>query len=279
MPSIFSRARLLLGALLLQLAAPAMADLMVYPTRIVFEKNQRAAQLELINSGQETATYRISIVNRRMSEIGEFSPADTPLAGESFAADLLRYSPRQVVLAPGVGQTIRVSLRKPADLPEGEYRSHLQFDRVPEAGGATSIDAAGIKPGEVGVQLKALVGVSIPLIVRHGETTAGVALTGLQLLKSSAGQPPLLAAVLNRSGNRSVYGDLGATFTPRGGPPQEVGKAGGVAVYTPNALRRVKLELQPPPGLALAGGTLRLSFRERPEAGGKLLAEAAIELP
>ena len=280
MSSIFSRARLLLGALFLQLAPPAVADLMVYPTRIVFEKNQRAAQLELINSGQESATYRISIVNRRMSEIGEFSPADTPLAGESFAADLLRYSPRQVVLAPGLGQTIRISLRKPADLPEGEYRSHLQFDRVPEAGGATSIDTAGTKPGEVGVQLKALVGVSIPLIVRHGETTAGLALTGLQLIKSSsAGQPPLLAAVLNRSGNRSVYGDLGATFTPRGGAAQEVGKAGGVAVYTPNPLRRVKLELQPPPGLALAGGTLRLSFRERPDAGGKLLAEAAIELP
>jgi hypothetical protein len=279
--SFFSpRARLLLGALFLLLAAPAMADLMVYPTRIVFDKNQRAAQLELINNGQETATYRISIVNRRMSEIGEFSPADAPLAGELFAADLLRYSPRQVVLAPGVGQTIRISLRKPADLPVGEYRSHLQFDRVAQAGGATSIDTASTKPGEVGVQLKALVGVSIPLIVRHGETTADLALTGLQLLKPAApGQPPLLAAVLNRNGNRSVYGDLGATFAPRGGTAQEVGKAGGVAVYTPNPLRRVKLELRPPPGLVLAGGTLRLSFRERPEAGGKLLAEAVIELP
>lgn len=274
------RTRLLLGALLLLLAAPAMADLMVYPTRVVFEKNQRAAQLELINNGQESATYRISIVNRRMNEIGEFSPADAPMAGELFAADLLRYSPRQVTLAPGVGQTIRISLRKPADLPEGEYRSHLQFDRVPEAGGANSIGPDAAKPGEVGVQLKALVGVSIPLIVRHGEATADLALTGLQLLKpAAAGQPALLAAVLNRSGRRSVYGDLGATFTPRGGAPQELGKAGGVAVYVPNPLRRVKLELRPPLGLALAGGTLRLSFRERPEAGGKLLAEAALELP
>ncbi|MDO8771955.1 MAG: molecular chaperone, partial [Burkholderiaceae bacterium] len=77
----------------------AWADLMLYPTRIVFEKNQRAAQLELINNGAETATYRISVVNRRMSETGEFSAIDSPAPGEQFAGELLRYSPRQVVLA------------------------------------------------------------------------------------------------------------------------------------------------------------------------------------
>lgn len=270
----------LLGVLALLLSSPAAwADLMVYPTRVVFEKNQRAAQLELINNGQESATYRISIINRRMNEIGEFAPADPPLPGELFADELLRYSPRQVVLAPGVSQTIRISLRKPADLPVGEYRSHMQFERVPQAAGASGISAAATKPGELGVQLTALVGVSIPVIVRHGETSASVTLSGLQLLKPSAGQPPLLAAVMNRSGNRSVYGDLGATFTPHGGAPQEIGKANGVAVYSPNPLRRVKLELRPPPGVVLAGGILHLSYRERPEAGGKLLAEAVIELP
>jgi P pilus assembly chaperone PapD len=273
---------LLLGAwFMLLAAAPASADLMLYPTRIVFDKNQRAAQLELINNGQESATYRISVVNRRMSETGEFSAVDSPLPGEQFAGDLLRYSPRQVVLAPGGGQTIRISLRKPAELPAGEYRSHLQFDRVPEASAASSIDAPGPKlaAGEVGVQLKALIGASIPVIVRHGETAANVTLSGLELPKPTAGQAATLAAVLQRSGNRSVYGDLGATFTPQGGATQEVGKAGGVAVYTPNPLRRVKLELQPPAGLVLARGTLRLTYRERPDAGGKLLTEASIELP
>ena len=258
---------------------PAWADLMVAPTRIVFDKNQRAAQLDLINSGAETATYRISIVNRRMSETGEFSAIDSPGPGEQFAGELLRYSPRQVVLAPGIGQTVRLSLRKPADLPAGEYRSHLIFEKVAAAKGATSLETQTAPAGEVSVQLTMLVGVSIPVIVRHGETTADVKLTGLELLKPVAGQPATLALVLQRSGNRSVYGDLGAIFTPQGGAAQEVGKAGGVAVYTPNPLRRVRLALQPPPGLVLARGTLRVTFRERPEAGGKLLAEAAIDLP
>jgi hypothetical protein len=274
--------RALLGvSFMLMVAAPASADLMLYPTRIVVEKNQRAAQLGLINNGQESATYRITIVNRRMSETGEFSPVDSPLPGEQFADELLRYSPRQVTLAPGASQTIRISLRKPADLAAGEYRSHLQFDLVPEVSAVNSIDAAGAKQasGDVGVQLKPLVGVAIPVIVRQGETAATAALSGLELLKSAPGQAPMLAAVLQRSGNRSVYGDLAATFTPQGGATLEVGKAGGVAVYTPNPLRRVKLELHPPPGLVLARGALRLTYRERPEAGDKLLAETLIELP
>lgn len=266
-----------LAALLL--AGQARADLMVFPTRLVFEKNQRAAQIELINNGSETATYRISIVNRRMNEVGQFSAAETPEPGELFADHLLRYSPRQVILAPGVGQTVRIALRKPADLAAGEYRSHLKFDRLPPAGEFSSIDTIPARPDGLSVQLRTLVGVAIPLIVRHGETASQLSLSGLELLPRSSGEAPSLSAVLQRSGNQSVYGDLGATFTPQGGVPQEVGKAGGVAVYSPNARRRVTLELRPPAGMPLARGTLRLSFRERPEAGGKLLAEAAIELP
>lgn len=272
----------LLGAcFMLLVASPAYADLMLFPTRIVFEKNQRAAQLELINNGQERTTYRVKLVNRRMGENGEFSAVETPLPGEQFADALLSYSPRQVTLAPDQSQTIRILLRKPGNLPAGEYRSHLQLDLVPETTAATSIEASAPKlgPDEIGVQLKALVGVSIPVIVRHGDTEATVTLSGLELLQPAAGKAPTLAAVLQRSGNRSVYGDLAATFTPRGGAAQEVGKAGGVAVYTPNPLRRFKLELQPPAGFTLARGTLRVTFSERADAGGKLLAEAAIEVP
>jgi len=257
----------------------AWADLMVAPTRIVFDNKQRTAQLDLINSGAEPATYRISLVNRRMSEAGEFSAVNSPGPGEQFADELLRYSPRQVVLAPGAGQTVRISLRKPADLAAGEYRSHLIFDKIAEAKGSTSIETQNAPAGEVSVQLTMLAGLSIPVIVRHGETAASVTLVGLELLKPVAGQAAKLAFVLQRSGNRSVYGDLGATFTPQGGAAQEVGKAGGVAVYTPNPLRHVKLELKPPPGLVLARGTLRVTFRDRPDAGAKLLAEATIELP
>jgi P pilus assembly chaperone PapD len=268
----------LLAWLLLVLALPAHADLMLYPTRIVFEKNQRAAQIELINNGNKPATYRISLVNRRMTEAGQFEAADTAAPDERFANDMLRFSPRQITLQPGTVQTVRVMLRKPAELAEGEYRSHLQFDKLPDVEGNASIENQGQADKAIGIVLNALVGASVPVIVRHGATSAKVSLGQLALQRDDA-QHPVLKLQFEREGSSSVYGDLSVTFTPRGGKPQTVGEVGGIAVYTPNRVRQAALQLQVPAGMALAHGTLEVSYRDRPEAGGKLLAQANLELP
>jgi P pilus assembly chaperone PapD len=269
-----------LSWLLLALAMPVHAQLMLHPTRIVFEKNQRAAQIELINNGSKPATYRIAVVNRRMTDAGQFEAADTAGPGERFAADMLRFSPRQITLEPGTAQTVRVMLRKPAELAEGEYRSHLQFEKLPDVEGSASIEnqARGADGKGIGVVLNALVGASVPVIVRHGATSATVRLADLALQKDEA-QHPLLALRFEREGGSSVYGDLSVTFTPRGGTPQTLAQIGGIAVYTPNRVRQAALPLALPAGAALAHGTLEVSYRERPEAGGRLLAQASLELP
>ncbi|MCE9681498.1 fimbrial biogenesis chaperone [Halomonas alkalisoli] len=258
-------------------ASHALAQLMLYPTRVVFEGNQRSAQLELINNGTETATYRISLVNRRMSETGAFSDITAPMPGEQFADTLLQYSPRQVTLEPGTGQAIRIMVRKPADLVAGEYRSHLLLSQQPETTGRRSIESGSTAAGEIGIQLTALVGASIPVIVRHGPTNANVALTQLELQRSASGAP-LLALQMQRSGTQSVYGDLTVSFTPRSGAEQVIGRANGVAVYTPNPVRRALIALQPSSGLTLSNGTLRVTYREQAEDGGRLLAESQLSL-
>lgn len=273
--------RLTLCALLLLVpASHAFAELMLYPTRIVFDGNQRAAQLELINNGSESATYRISLVNRRMNETGTFSEIDEPLPGEQFAGDLLRYSPRQVILQPGVGQTVRIMVRKSANLAAGEYRSHLLFAKQPDASGRHSAENSGGMTGdnEIGVTLTTLVGVSIPVIVRHGKTSASLSLTHLQMLHPP-GQAPMLAFHMERSGSRSVYGNLTVSFIPNGGAEQVIARANGLAVYTPNTLRRASIALQPPRGQQLTAGTLRVTFREQAEDSGDRLAEAFLKLP
>lgn len=270
-----------LTALVLTLATPlVLADLVLFPTRIVLEKNQRAAQVELMNNGAAPETYRINLVNRRMGETGEFIAIEAPGPGELFADPLLRYSPRQVTVQPGSSQTVRILLRKPTDLAPGEYRSHLQFDRVADTTGASSIEQAD-KAGDkaIGVVITALIGASIPVIVRQGDTQASVTLSDLALQPATGEAGPALGFQINRSGNRSVYGDLAVTFTPNGGKPVDLAKVGALAVYAPNALRRVRMLLQVAPGTALAGGALNLSYRERAEAGGKMMAEARLALP
>jgi P pilus assembly chaperone PapD len=270
-----------LAALLLtSLSQPAAADLMLFPTRVVIEQNQRAAQVELINRGTQPETYRITLVNRRMTETGEIVPAGEPQLGERFAYGMVRYSPRQVTLQPGVAQTVRISVRRPADLEQGEYRSHLQFDRVPDVTGESDLETLhATTAGEIGVVVHALIGASIPLIVRHGATSAAAELSELELIEDVPGAAPQLRFSIARSGNRSVYGDLLVTYTRSAGEsPVQVGRVDGVAVYVPNDLRRATLPLTLPPGTTLSGGVLRISYSERPEAGRKVIAEAELAL-
>lgn len=271
-------ARLVLASVLLAPLLPARAELMLHPTRIVFDKNTRATQIELINNGNKPASYRISLVNRRMTETGQFKAAESARDGERFADEMLRFSPRQVTLQPGTAQTVRVMLRKPAELADGEYRSHLQFDKLPDVEGTASIESQGAGATQIGVVLNALVGASVPVIVRHGALDTRVKLAGLTLGTDDA-KHAQLALQFEREGNGSVYGDVSVTFTPKNGKPHSLARLGGIAVYTPNRIRTTTVPLQVPDGLALAGGTLDVLYRDRPEAGGKLLAEASLTLP
>lgn len=256
----------------------AAAQLMVYPTRMVLENSQRAGQLEIVNNSARTVTYRITLVNRRMDENGKFAVADSPAAGEQFADSMLSYSPRRVTLAPGAGQVIRIMVRKPADLAVGEYRSHLLFAEQAEPTGRASAQATAETASDIGVSLTALVGVSIPVIVRAGDTSATVTLGSLAVLNTAAGQPANMSVDVQRSGMQSCYGDLTVSFTPAGGAALEIGRANGVAVYTPNALRHVRIPLSPPAGAVLANGTVTVSYQERPERRGAPVVEASLSL-
>lgn len=276
-PITIARPALLALALL---SSAASADLMLYPTRIVITGNQRSAQVEIINRGTTPETYRINVVNRRMTETGEIVAADTAAAGEQFADAMLVYTPRQVTLQPGQAQTVRVSVRKPAGLADGEYRSHLQFDRVADTTAANDLErAAKPEAGQVAIVLQALIGASIPVIVRQGQTSASVALSDLAIMPASGDRPPVLQFQFRRQGNQSVYGDVQVRYVAPGGRPVEVGRVNGIAVYVPNAARRAQVPITLPKGQSFKGGTLLLTYSERPDAGGKLIAEASLPVP
>jgi hypothetical protein len=259
---------------------PGIGDLLVAPTRVVFEGRTRAAELTLLNIGKQTATYRVTFSHLKMLETGELKEIETPEAGDHFADDLIRYSPRQVTLDPNVAQTIRLQVRKPENLPDGEYRSHLLFRAVPPE---SSQPAAAVESQEkatgYSIKLTPIYGVSIPVIVRSGVTAVHTTLTDLAVrAPEAAGQPTTLEMKIRRDGNQSVYGNLRVVFTPASGKQQVVGVLNGVAVYTPNPDRIVRIALQPPPGLALEKGRLKVTFA-RADQNGDVLASAETVLP
>lgn len=270
-------ATMCIGAVLAGLsAAPSpvvAAELMLFPTRVVFERNQRAAQVELVNNGSRTLTYRITLVERRMSETGEFGEAIPALPDERFASSMLRYSPRQVVLPPGASQVVRLMVRKPASLAAGEYRSHLQFMQIAD----TQPRPAADDTNGLSIQLVPLIGATIPVIVRHGSMNATAEVTDARLERTADGRTRMLSFSVRREGNRSLYGNVEVDFQPsEGGEPRRVVRVNGVAVYAPNALRRVRLEL--PAESLPATGTLHVVYRERAEDGARVIAETRLPL-
>jgi hypothetical protein len=129
------------------------------------------------------------------------------------------------------------------------------------------------------IRLTALVGAMIPVIVREGPPAVTLAVRELQLAPASGSDPAALSFALAREGNRSVYGDVVVTLVPAtGGAPVEVARLSGIAVYVPNAILRLRVALQPPPGMVLDKGRLRVAFQLKPEDGARALAEADLEL-
>ncbi|HEX7706862.1 MAG TPA: molecular chaperone [Thermoanaerobaculia bacterium] len=252
----------------------AAGELMIHPTRVVLEGTKRTGQIDLINSGTETVTYRISLVRRRMTESGSFVAVDDPGADEHFADEMIRFSPRQVVLRPGVAQAVRLQVRKPAGLADGEYRAHLMFQALPSTD-ATSAPASG-GTDAIDIRLTPIYGASIPIIVRHGQTGASLALTELELRRPAEG-PAAVAFTINRGGSRSVYGDLTIRHRNSRGAERVVGRANGMAVYTPNAIRKVVVPVTDSEG-DLSSGELIVSFSERPDQPRRLEAEARLPL-
>jgi hypothetical protein len=211
-----------------------------------------------------------------MTETGAFREVQEPDSAEQFADTLVRFSPRRVELPPGVPQIVRLQLRLPADLPVGEYRSHLLFRAVPVSAPEESVSAAPATGVEIA--LRAVYGVSIPIIVRQGDLVAELTLSDPRVESAPDEDPPThLAVTLHRSGNRSVYGDLTAVLVRDGQPDLVVGTARGLAVYTPNTRRTCVLPVRLPPSLD-SRAWLRVRFDSATGVAKIPPAEASVAL-
>jgi hypothetical protein len=274
----FSLAAALLAALAAPVLfpAPAAAELLVAPTRVVLTPDARSAELVLVNKGTETAAFRINIENRRMNEDGSLEDAPSPQAGELFADDKLRYSPRQLVLEPGARQVVRIMASAPGDLAPGEYRSHLRLMSAPVSAGAANV--AGEQPGDnsLAIELVAIRSLTIPVILRAGKLEASVTMDSAAIADTA---PDQLVVRLTRSGTRSTYGDV--SFTPEGAKAP-VWLVRGVAIYVPNTARDVIVPLPPEVRAQLAGKRVRIDYTSTdaadPANAGKLLASLTAAL-
>jgi hypothetical protein len=260
-----------------------MGDVNLYPKRVVMSDRERTATVGLYNRAPASGDYDIIIGDMAMLPDGRLvdlgSVTDPALIAKVRAAStLLRWSPHRVTLPANEAQLVRIMARVPPDLPAGEYRAHFSAISVPPDTGELSIEqAAGGDKGGVGVQIVPRFGISIPVILRVGETTLTAGFRTLRVART-AGGPPAFVLQVTRQGTRSAFGNITVTSARAKKP---LGEIKGIGVYTEIDERTVQIPIDPTadPSLYAPGTTLTVTYIDDDFAPGKVLAKQDFTVP
>lgn len=156
----------------------AWAGLLITPTILVFGPKDRFASVTLVNSGDKISSYNMKLIYFSVAEdTGSYTLTEN-VDGVDIR-EYLVFSPRRVTLKPGEKQKLRIALKRPAELPDGDYRAHLRFEVDDEEadGDVQAASGAGIsgEAARASAQVKVKVNYSIPVVVRSGaESDLGV---------------------------------------------------------------------------------------------------------
>ena len=261
-----------------------MGDINLFPKRVVIDERARIASVGLYNRAVAAGEYEITISDMAMQRDGhlvDLASIKDPATREAVhtASGFLRWSPRHVALPASEAQMVRIMARVPPELPPGEYRSHFTVVSVPPETGGTSIDeaAGGETGGGIGVRIVPRFGISIPVIVRVGETTLTAGLKDLKL-NTAPGTPAALSLTITRDGTRSAFGDILITAP---GAKKPVAEIKGIGVYTEITERAIQVLLDPAtdPRFLAHGTRWTVSYIDDDMSPGKVLARQEFIVP
>lgn len=234
----------------------ASAQLMITPLQVVMEGRERSTEIILINTTDRTNTYNLVWEqNEQNPETGRYI-TDERDEGEIWLQDIAVFTPRRVTLEPREKQTVRIAVRRPADLPDGEYKSHLQFKVVPNPIPPSQDPSLGENEVSLGVQVN--VSFVIPIVYRAGDYDLNVDLGTPSFEVNEKTGNLKIEVPVERSGIHGVMGEVHVYHTPLSGGQETMIGALGNANMFPEISRRtfsVPTQIQ-----GLAPGTMRIDF-------------------
>ncbi|OUR90581.1 hypothetical protein A9Q81_19040 [Gammaproteobacteria bacterium 42_54_T18] len=250
-------------------ASQVQASLMITPTRVVLDERNRTADVTLLNTTTTTNVYRIQWQQKAQTAQGGYIDLETHTDADHIASDMLRHSPRKVTIGPGKYQRIKLRLRLPADLPDGEYRSHLLMKVVD-----TGVTTDGVVSEGKGAKLMLIprLSFSIPIMVRKGQNNSTTGIASLEL-NTQEDKPKLMVDVTHQ-GDFSSYGILTVYMKANDSSPVEkIGEAHNIALFRETALRKASIPLQI--DQVPAGAVVQVVYDGDDEYEGQQLGTAA----
>jgi hypothetical protein len=254
----------------------AQGNLQVTPTRLIFDGSQKFINVNLVNIGKDSADYIISFIQYRMSDESSVEEITTPDPGQRFADKYIRFFPRSVKLAPGEFQVIKLQLINSDQLESGEYRSHLYLRALHEdkiLGNEEKKDTTTA----LSIKIIPIFGISIPVIIRVGESNTTFNITDLKLEKAVDGHNRLHLTI-HRTGNMSSIGDISVSYKAPNGKETNLGFAEGMVIYTPNLFRRFTIDLEKNSSVVINKGTIHVTYTMKIGNNTVKLAEADLLL-
>jgi len=245
---ISTNTRLLIFIMTLILPQISYANLSLSEYRLYFDGRNKNNSLLIRNTSDKNLDFKVSLTHKDMTEEGTLIEVSPQQAEGRSAQKMLRFSPKRGQIAPKGMQAIRMTVRKRAELPSGEYRAVLKI---------TATESQD--PNSNGLSIRPRIVYSVPVIVRHGQLEAVSQLVNPKLITRN-GQSTL-AFWQTLEGNRSLYGN----FELVDSDDKIIGEIRNVAVYKPLSRRQVYISLQ-----RRVEGPLTLKYSENLQYGGNI---------
>lgn len=241
----------------------ALADLMIMPIRTVFQGHDRMKGLTLVNTSTKAAIFRMELYHLKQLPTGAYEALEGPTTPGYDLTKMIVYSPRQVELPPRGKQSVRLSLRRPADLPDGEYRMHIKMNRI-----ASPNISAPKKGAAVGVGVN--VGFSVPVMLRQGAYDAQAKIVDPKFIPAEGKRGPRIRLYIERTGKHSTLGRSDIFWTPPGGEERKIGELNGLNIYPEVSRREADVNISEQ---SLSGGKIRVVYEGMEADKGKRFDE------
>jgi len=249
---------LLTSALFIMVPDQALANLLITPTRVEFDNRDRGGRISIVNVSDKQKTYRMFWREQVQTAAGQYInlKKNQRVRGLNKLSSFVRFSPGTVTLEPGERQHIRLAIRRPANMKDGEYRSHLVFEAIPDQKNPLKSEKRGAE-----MKLYLSLSFSIPIVLRQGDISFDAKVMKADPVIKMVKDSEKMGFMVNikRMTDYSSVGNIKLFWKPEGKTSEkQVGVLNNVAIYTENP--ELKVTIGAPDIEKPENGQLRVKF-------------------
>lgn len=237
----------MIGTLCFSLSAVAAPNIHFTDYRILLTEKQTTKNYQIFNQGDAPAYCYTGVVDHNVSSDGKLSLAAKNNRPATSAADIVRISPRRVVVPAMSNQKVKVVARRFKQLEDGERVSYLNLRCKEHNPKLTS--GLNIQPNFI---------FNIPVVVRKGELPVEAKMEQVRLNQIKGNY--FADVNITRLGKRSLFGNL-FIYDEKG----LLATKNGISHYLQSTSIPLRVQLKQKPK-----GKVTLEFIEQTQFGGDI---------